>query len=249
MFFDEIDAIAARRGIEIDGHAVDRVIAQLLTEMDGIEGRTGVIVVAATNRSDLIDTALLRPGRFDLVVELDYPDESERRTIFGIHTKDRPVDPEISIEELARLTEGRNGADIEAICRRASLLAMREWIAPRLNLQFVEVTEAIEDDFSSTDSVSSADLMTSPEAHLQQIQRILTNTLHGQFQIRMNHFLQAIDEQNVRYDAQTVVEQAQSRKEAGRQRLIEMAADLNTNEKPRLRGFRLWLARLFGLVP
>ncbi len=249
VFFDEIDAIAARRGIEIDGHAVDRVIAQLLTEMDGIEGRTGVIVVAATNRSDLIDTALLRPGRFDLVIELDYPDQSERSTIFGIHTKDRPVDHEISIEELARLTEGRNGADIEAICRRASLLAMREWIAPRLNMQHVEVIEATEDDFSSTVSASTADSMTSPEAHLQQIQSTLTSALHVQFQIRRNHFLQAIDEQNVRYTAQTAVEQARSRKETGRQRLIEMAADLNTNEKPRLRGFRLWLARLFGLVP
>ena len=249
VFFDEIDAIAARRGIEIDGHAVDRVIAQLLTEMDGIEGRTGVIVVAATNRSDLIDTALLRPGRFDLVIELDYPDQSERSTIFGIHTKDRPVDHEISIEELARLTEGRNGADIEAICRRASLLAMREWIAPRLNMQHVEVTEATEDDFSSTDSASTADSMTSSEAHLQQIQSTLTSALHVQFQIRRNHFLQAIDEQNVRYTAQTAVEQARSRKETGQQRLIEMAADLNTNEKPRLRGFRLWLARLFGLVP
>src|SRR5437773_2056095 len=242
VFFDEIDAIAARRGIEIDGHAVDRVIAQLLTEMDGIEGRTGVIVVAATNRSDLIDTALLRPGRFDLVIELDYPDQSERSTIFGIHTKDRPVDHEISIEELARLTEGRNGADIEAICRRASLLAMREWIAPRLNMQHVEVIEATEDDFSSTVSASTADSMTSPEAHLQQIQSTLTSALHVQFQIRMSHFLHAIDEQNVRYAAQTAVEQAQSRKKAGRQRLIEMAADLNTNEKPRLRGFRLWLA-------
>jgi transitional endoplasmic reticulum ATPase len=248
VFFDELDAIAARRGIETDGHAVDRVIAQLLTEMDGIEGRAGVIVVAATNRSDLIDTALLRPGRFDLVVELDYPDESERCTIFGIHTKGRPVDPEISIEELARLTEERNGADIEAICRRASLLAMREWIAPRLNMQHVEVTEATEDDSSSTDSASNAESMTSPEAHLQKIQSTLTSTLHVQFQIQRNHFIQAIDEQNVRYTAQTAVQQAQSRKEAGRQRLIEMAADLNANEKPRLRGFRLWLARLFGLA-
>ena len=150
VFFDEIDAIASRRGAEFGGNALDRVIAQLLTEMDGIEGRTGVTVVAATNRSDLIDTALLRPGRFDLVVELDYPDEGERATIFRIHTKDRPVDPEISIEELARLTEGRNGADIEAICRRASLLAMREWIAPRLNLQHVEVTEATDNDSSTT---------------------------------------------------------------------------------------------------
>src|SRR6266705_1922637 len=145
VFFDEIDAIAARRGIEIDGHAVDRVIAQLLTEMAGIEGRTGVIVVAATNRADLIDTALLRPGRFDLVVELEYPDESERSIIFGIHTRDRSLHPEVSPEELASLTEGRNGADIEAICRRASLLAMREWIAPRLHIQRVEVTEALED--------------------------------------------------------------------------------------------------------
>ena len=250
MFFDEIDAIAARRGIEIDGHAVDRVIAQLLTEMDGIEGRAGVTVVAATNRSDLIDTALLRPGRFDLVVELEYPDESERCTIFGIHTKDKPVDPEISIEELARLTQGRNGADLEAICRRASLLAMREWIAPKLNMLHVEVTEAAEDDSSSTDNnASTADLMISPEAKPQQVQSTFNSVLPSQFQIRMIHFLQAINEQNERYTAQEVVERAQTRKEAGRQRLIEMAADINMNGKPQRRGFRLWLARLFGLVP
>ena len=250
VFFDEIDAIAARRGIEIDGHAVDRVIAQLLTEMDGIEGRAGVTVVAATNRSDLIDTALLRPGRFDLVVELEYPDESERCTIFGIHTKDKPVDPEISIEELARLTQGRNGADLEAICRRASLLAMREWIAPKLNMLHVEVTEAAEDDSSSTDNnASTADLMISPEAKPQQVQSTFNSVLPSQFQIRMIHFLQAINEQNERYTAQEVVERAQTRKEAGRQRLIEMAADINMNGKPQRRGFRLWLARLFGLVP
>ncbi len=249
VFFDEFDAIAARRGIEIDGHAVDRVLAQLLTEMDGIEGRAGVTVVAATNRSDLIDTALMRPGRFDLVVELEYPDESERCTIFGIHTNGRPIDPEISLEELARLTKGRNGADIEAICRRASLLAMREWIAPRLNLQHVEVTEATEDDSSSTNNTSTADLTTSPEAKFQQVPSTLSSSLPSQFQIRMNHFLHAIDEQNERYTAQTALEQAQARKEAGRQRLIEMATDLNSNGKPQRRGFRLWLARLFGLVP
>jgi transitional endoplasmic reticulum ATPase len=245
VFFDELDAIAARRGIEIDGHAVDRVIAQLLTEMDGIEGRTGVIVVAATNRSDLIDAALLRPGRFDLVVELDYPDENERCTIFRIHTQDRPVDPEISIEELARLTEGRNGADIEAICRRASLLAMREWIAPRLNMHRVEVIE----EPVSLDGASSTDAEHTPPTQLQQFESTPTAEQQTQFQIRMSHFLQAIDEQNVRYAAQSAAEQSQLRKEAGRQRLIEMAADLNSNEKPRLRGFRLWLARLFGLVP
>ncbi len=254
VFFDEIDAIAARRGIEIDGHALDRVIAQLLTEMDGIEGRAGVIVVAATNRSDLIDTALLRPGRFDLVVELDYPNESERSIIFGIHTKGRPVDPEVSLEALARLTEGRNGADIEAICRRASLLAMREWITPRLNLQHVEVTEATNEQSSSTDAdvltiAPTTDLTTPTDVSTQYTPATTNGAYPAQFQIRLNHFLQAIEEQDERYIAQKAAGESQARKEAGRQRLIEMAADLQSGEKPRRRGFRLWLARLFGLVP
>src|SRR6266496_3635921 len=254
VFFDEIDAIAARRGIEIDGHALDRVIAQLLTEMDGIEGRAGVIVVAATNRTDLIDPALLRPGRFDLEVELDYPNESERCTIFGIHTKGRPVDPEVSLEELASLTEGRNGADIEAICRRTSLLAMREWITPRLKMEHVEVTETTDDGSSSTNVdaqiiAPTADLTTPTDGKTQPAYTTISDTALSPFQIRFNHFLQAIEEQNERYTAQKAVEESQARKDAGRQRLIEMAADLNSSGKPRLRGFRLWLARLFGLVP
>src|SRR5262249_61857542 len=132
VFFDELDALAPRRGQGNDSNVGDRVIAQLLTEMDGIEGREGVIVVAATNRSDLIDPALLRPGRFDLVVELQLPDEVERRAIFNVHLKGRPIAPEVTIEELAQLTPSRSGADIEAICRRAALLALREWITPRL---------------------------------------------------------------------------------------------------------------------
>src|SRR6266699_2379655 len=143
VFFDELDALAPHRGGDIDGHVGDRVIAQLLTEMDGVEGRAGVIVVAATNRPELIDTALLRPGRFDLVVELAHPNEIERRAIFAIHTKGRPLAPEITMEELASLTEGRSGADIEAICRRAALLGLREWIAPKLTIGRVQVTEEI----------------------------------------------------------------------------------------------------------
>src|SRR5579864_4912245 len=135
VFFDELDALAPRRsGAETDGQVGNRVIAQLLTEMDGIEGREGVIVLAATNRPELIDPALLRPGRFDMVVELDYPDETERCAIFTVHTRERPLAPEITMEELASLTPGRSGADIEAICRRAALLALREWIAPKLGL-------------------------------------------------------------------------------------------------------------------
>jgi len=249
VFFDEIDAIASRRGIEIDGQVANRVIAQLLTEMDGIEGREGVIVVAATNRADLIDTALLRPGRFDLIVELGYPNESERRTIFSIHTRGRPLDPEISLEELARLTERRSGADIEAICRRASLLAMREWIAPRLNLHRVEVTEATgEGAFLEEGAQSIApggDLETPAGEKTGPVSRLALS----QFQIRQEHFIQAIDEQNERYAAQKETEEAQSRKEVERQRLIEMAEGFTANGKPRLGGFRLWLARLFRLIP
>jgi transitional endoplasmic reticulum ATPase len=261
VFFDEIDAIAARRGIEIDGHAVDRVIAQLLTEMDGIEGREGVIVVAATNRTDLIDPALLRPGRFDLVIELEYPNESERCIIFGIHTRGRPLHSEVSLEELASLTKGRNGADIEAICRRAALLAMHEWIAPRLNIQRVEVTEALEDASPSTNvgaqfiapiedqSIAPPEDSITPAENLAQTQTPLSGMPLSQFQIRIKHFIQAIDEQNERYTAQREVEEVQARKEAERQRLIEMAANISSDRKPRLRGFRLWLARLFRLVP
>jgi transitional endoplasmic reticulum ATPase len=249
VFFDEIDAIASRRGMEIDGQVVNRVIAQLLTEMDGIEGREGVIVVAATNRADLIDTALLRPGRFDLIVELGYPNESERRTIFSIHTRGRPLDPEISLEDLARLTERRSGADIEAICRRASLLAMREWLAPRLNLHRVEVTEATgEGEFLEEGAqfiLPGGNLETPADEKTGPVSRLPLS----QFQIRQEHFIQAIDEQNERYAVQKETEEAQARKEVGRQRLIEMAEGFTADGKPRLGGFRLWLARLFRLIP
>jgi len=234
VFFDEIDALAPRRGGDIDGHVGDRVIAQLLTEMDGVEGREGVIVVAATNRPELVDTALLRPGRFDLVVELGYPNEEERRAIFSIHTKGRPLAPDITMEELASLTEGRSGADIEAICRRAGLLALREWIAPRLASSRVQVTEEFESD--DKDGNESASTPAQPV--------VLSNP----FAIRAEQFAIAIGEQRERYAVQEEAEEAIMRKEAGRQRLLEMAGNLDQGGRRPLRGFRLWLARLFRLV-
>src|SRR2546421_1271454 len=234
VFFDEIDALAPHRGGDIDGHVGDRVIAQLLTEMDGVEGRAGVIVVAATNRPELIDTALLRPGRFDLVVELAYPNEIERRAIFAIHTKGRPLAPEIPLEALASLTEGGSGADIEAICRRAALLGWREWIAPKLTIGRVQVTEEIEGDQATT-----------PPSTTAPTQPAIPPT---PFLIRPDHFATAIGEQRERYTVQEEAEDARVRKQVGRQRLIDMAADLDERGKPPLHGFRLWLARLFGLV-
>jgi transitional endoplasmic reticulum ATPase len=235
VFFDEIDALAPRRGGETDGHVGDRVIAQLLTEMDGVEGREGVIVVAATNRPELVDPALLRPGRFDMVVELGYPNGEERRAIFAIHTKGRPLAPDITMEELARLTEGRSGADIEAICRRAALLALREWIAPRLSASRVQVTEEFEND--ETDST--------PSASSTPAQPVLPS---NPFAMRAEQFAIAIEEQRERYAVQEKAEDAIMRKESGRQRLLDMAANLDQKGKKPLRGFRLWLARLFGLV-
>ncbi len=234
VFFDEIDALAPRRGGDIDGHVGDRVIAQLLTEMDGVEGREGVIVVAATNRPELVDTALLRPGRFDLVVELGYPNEEERRAIFSIHTKGRPLAPDITMEELASLTEGRSGADIEAICRRAGLLALREWIAPRLASSRVQVTEEFESD--DNDGNESAPTPAQPVVP------------SNPFAIRAEQFAIAIGEQRERYAVQEEAEEAIMRKEAGRQRLLEMAGNLDQSGRRPLRGFRLWLARLFRLV-
>jgi transitional endoplasmic reticulum ATPase len=236
VFFDEIDALAPRRGGEIDGHVGDRVIAQLLTEMDGVEGREGVIVVAATNRPELIDTALLRPGRFDLVVELAYPNEVERRAIFSIHTKGRPLAPDITMEELASLTEGRSGADIEAICRRAGLLALREWIAPRLTGSRVQVTEEFE---NNDESSSSPSLSSTP------VEPVIPST---PFAMRSEQFAIAIGEQRERYAVQEAAEAAIMRKDAGRQRLLDIASNLDANGKRPLRGFRLWLARLFRLV-
>jgi transitional endoplasmic reticulum ATPase len=130
LFLDELDALAPERGVAFD-NVSDRVIGQLLTELDGIEGRRGVIVVGATNRPELIDPAVLRSGRFDLVLDLPMPDREARRLIFGLHTRGRPLAPTLSLDWLARRTDGLSGADIEATCRRAANLALAEWMRSR----------------------------------------------------------------------------------------------------------------------
>ncbi|MFZ2071392.1 MAG: CDC48 family AAA ATPase [Halobacteriota archaeon] len=127
LFFDEIDSIAPIRGHGSDSGVTERVISQMLTEMDGMEELKGVVVLAATNRIDIVDPALLRPGRFDLVIELPMPDERARCEIFKVHTKKKPITKGIILEELARMTEGFTGADIEAVCNRAAMLAIREF--------------------------------------------------------------------------------------------------------------------------
>jgi transitional endoplasmic reticulum ATPase len=111
-----------------DSHVTERVISQLLTELDGIEELKDVTVIAATNRPDIIDTALLRPGRFDKLIYIKTPDEEARKGIFKIHLKKKPLGRDVDIEELAKKTEGYTGADIAAVCNQAVMECMREYI-------------------------------------------------------------------------------------------------------------------------
>lgn len=139
IFFDEIDAIAPVRGLGYgDSHVSERVISQILTEMDGLEELHDVVVVAATNRPDIVDPALLRPGRFDRIIFIPVPDEKSRLEILKIHTSQSPVDKDIDLKELAERTEGYTGADIFAICNEAIMIAIREYI---MNNQIDEKTE------------------------------------------------------------------------------------------------------------
>jgi transitional endoplasmic reticulum ATPase len=128
VFLDELDALAPRRGGGADSQVTERVVSQLLTELDGIEELKGVVVLAATNRVDRLDPALLRPGRFDFLVELPVPDREARLAIWRVHTRNMPLADDIDLDALAVETEGLVGADIEGLCRRAALLAIREFL-------------------------------------------------------------------------------------------------------------------------
>ena len=129
VFFDEIDAIAPNRGgMGSDSHVTERVISQLLTELDGLEVLSNVIIIAATNRPDIIDAALLRPGRFDRLLYVAPPDKESRIQIFKIHTSKKPLADDVKIETLAAHTEGYTGADIAALASAAVMLALREHI-------------------------------------------------------------------------------------------------------------------------
>jgi transitional endoplasmic reticulum ATPase len=131
IFFDEVDAIAPRRGGGIggDSHVTERLISQLLTELDGLEILTNVIVIAATNRPDIIDPALLRPGRFDRLLYVPPPDRNSRLQIITIHTKKKPLADDVNLEQLADHTDGYTGADIASLSSAAVMLALREHVS------------------------------------------------------------------------------------------------------------------------
>jgi transitional endoplasmic reticulum ATPase len=148
IFIDEIDSIAPKRD-EVRGEAEKRVVAQLLTLMDGLEARANLIVIAATNRPEALDEALRRPGRFDREIVVGVPDERGRREILGIHTRGMPLGDRVDLNELARTTYGFVGADIAALAREAAIEAVRR-IMPRLNLEERTVPPEVLDELSVT---------------------------------------------------------------------------------------------------
>ncbi len=164
VFFDEIDALAGRRGLEAGTKVTERVLNQMLAEMDGLEDLKDVLVIGATNRPDLLDPGLLRPGRFDKILLVTAPTEEGRLKILEIHTKKMPLAKNISLKELAKKTEGYTGADLEAVVREAGMLALRESkeakqvklshfeealkkIKPSITKSTIEVYKKVEDNY------------------------------------------------------------------------------------------------------
>jgi transitional endoplasmic reticulum ATPase len=146
IFIDEIDSIAPKRG-QVSGEAEKRLVAQLLTLMDGIEARQNLVVIAATNRPEAIDEALRRPGRFDREIVVGVPDESGRREIIGIHTRGMPLTDGVDLDALARRTYGFVGADLAALVREAALEAVRR-ILPKINLEEATIPTEVLDALS-----------------------------------------------------------------------------------------------------
>jgi transitional endoplasmic reticulum ATPase len=148
VFIDEIDSIAPKRD-RVSGEAEKRLVAQLLTLMDGIEARSNLVVIAATNRPDAIDEALRRPGRFDREIVIGVPDERGRREILAIHTRGMPLEDKVDLGELAKVTHGFVGADLAALAREAAIEAVRR-IMPRLDLDARTVPQDVLDDLCVT---------------------------------------------------------------------------------------------------
>lgn len=131
LFFDEFDSLVPKRGKNEASQVTERVISQFLTELDGLEELKGVVVLAATNREDLIDPAILRSGRFDFILKVELPDEETREIIFKVHTRRKPLDDDVDLKSLAQKTNMLSGSDIQLICQEAALSAIRQFVQNR----------------------------------------------------------------------------------------------------------------------
>ncbi|MFB5597394.1 MAG: CDC48 family AAA ATPase [Nitrosopumilaceae archaeon] len=141
IFFDEVDAIVPRRGGSSDSHVTENVVSQILTEIDGLEELHNVLIIGATNRLDIVDPALLRPGRFDRIIQVPKPDAKGREHIFKIHTNKKPLADDVDFAKLVKLTDGFSGAEIEAIANRAAIAALKRYVGDQSkNIKEIKIT-------------------------------------------------------------------------------------------------------------
>ena len=143
IFLDELDALVPRRGSgSSDSHVTENIVSQILTEIDGLEELHNVLIIGATNRLDIVDEALLRPGRFDRIIEVGNPDSKSRKHIFEIHTKKKPLENNVDIKKLVEITDGFSGAEIAAITNRAALVALKRYVAGKSqNIKEIKITQ------------------------------------------------------------------------------------------------------------
>ncbi len=143
IFLDEVDALVPRRGTgSSDSHVTENIVSQILTEIDGLEELHNVLIIGATNRLDIVDEAILRPGRFDRIIEVGNPDSKGRKNIFEIHTKKKPLANNIDIKKLVEITDGFSGAEIAAITNRAAIVALKRYVAGKSqNIKEIKITQ------------------------------------------------------------------------------------------------------------
>jgi len=143
IFLDEVDALVPRRGSgNSDSHVTENIVSQILTEIDGLEELHNVLIIGATNRLDIVDEALLRPGRFDRIIKVGNPDSKGRKHIFEIHTKKKPLESHVDIKKLVEVTDGFSGAEIAAITNRAALVALKRYVSGKSqNIKEIKITQ------------------------------------------------------------------------------------------------------------
>lgn len=143
IFLDEVDALVPRRGSGgSDSHVTENVVSQILTEIDGLEELNNVLIIGATNRLDIVDEALLRPGRFDRIIKVPNPDEKGRQHIFEIHTKKKPLDSDVKISEIVKITDDFSGAEIAAVANRAAITALKRYVSGKSkNVKEIKITQ------------------------------------------------------------------------------------------------------------
>jgi len=143
IFLDEVDALVPRRGSGgSNSHVTENVVSQILTEIDGLEELNNVLIIAATNRLDIVDEAFLRPGRFDRIIKVPNPDEKGRQHIFEIHTKSKPLASDVKISEIVKLTDNFSGAEIAAVANRAAIAALRRYVSGKSkNVKEIRITQ------------------------------------------------------------------------------------------------------------